>query len=587
MLSLFQSQEKKDSLYHKIEEFSNKRKAAKFLYRFVFRRTPDSVSIPTKNAFEVKQNFDGKTIRNIKIVTIDPFGNASDEVIENEKWYEKAGRRLHRNTKNSVVHNFLLFKEGETYNAQKIYESERLLREQEFINRATIIASENGDNSVDLEVRILDSWSLKPRGSFSGSRFGVGITEENVLGTGDTFEFIYRNNFKEKKNNFLTRYLATNLFGSYINAEILGEKDYDKNQRISFRADREFFSPLTRWAGGISLEYFKRNEPVIENFGQEKFYSEFVKVFQQDFWGGYQIPVFVNDEQKISSNLVFSARFKNFGVLDAPSKELDPHDYFQSYNIFLGSVGYNQRKFSVQTNVFRYDLPEDIPYGKFLYFSGGFLRQAQLTYPYAAVSTGFSTFFKPGFFSFKMQYGSFLRKAENFRSNFTFDATYFTPLTDWKFGKVRHFVSPSLILSNQNFPSYEDRINLSSNADFPTYDYNFIGKNKLILRYQMQIYLKKTWKNFHFAPYFTAGTGWLSDDKNLFKAKTNLKAGIGVLIYNPFLVFNRFQISFMYYPQVPFDYKNDFDFNQYRNHHFPIHSFEMQKPEIVGMNSVQ
>ena len=106
MFSFFQSQEKKDSLYHKIEEFSNKRKAAKFLYRFVFRRTPDSVSIPTKNAFEVKQNFDGKTIRNIKIVTIDPFGNASNEVIENEKWY--ADYPIGQSESNNFVESFLL-----------------------------------------------------------------------------------------------------------------------------------------------------------------------------------------------------------------------------------------------------------------------------------------------------------------------------------------------------------------------------------------------------------------------------------------------------------------------------------------------
>ncbi len=586
MASLFFAQEKKDSLYHKIEEYSKHRKASKFLYRLIFRKTPDSASISTSKALLVKKNYDGKKIGKISVTVINPFGYESDEDAKKGKWYERSGTRLHVNTKYYVVRDYLLFDEGEDYNAQKIYESERLLRSQGFINRAEITTTENTENpeSVDIHVRILDSWSLKPRLSFSGSRYGVGMTEENVFGRGHTFDFIYRNNYKDKTNNLYSRYLASNLFGSYINAEIEGEKDYDKNERLLFRANRDFFSPLTKWAGGIEIGYLKRKEPIIKNFGQEDFEEQSIKAFTQDFWGGYQIPVFVSDKEKISNNLVFSARFQNYSFSETPDPVNDPNHYFQSYHIFLGSIGYNQRKFSVQTNIFQYDLPEDIPFGKSLYFYGGFLRQAQLTYPYAAASAGYSTFFKPGYFSIHAQYGAFMRKGENYRSTFSLDGTYFTNLMDWKFAKVRHFISPSLVVTNQDFPSYENRINLSSQTEFPTYDYNFIGRKKFILRYQLQLYLDKTWKNFHFAPYFTAGTGWLADDRDLFKSKTHFKAGIGVMLYNPFLVFNRFQISFMFYPSVPFDYKNDFDFNQYRNTHFPLNSYNIQKPEIIGMN---
>ena len=37
-----QEQEKKDSIYYKIEEFSDKRKFTKFIHRFIFRREADS-----------------------------------------------------------------------------------------------------------------------------------------------------------------------------------------------------------------------------------------------------------------------------------------------------------------------------------------------------------------------------------------------------------------------------------------------------------------------------------------------------------------------------------------------------------------
>ncbi|WP_253297146.1 hypothetical protein [Chryseobacterium sp. PCH239] len=49
------AQEKKDSLYYKIEEFSDKRKVTKFIHRFIFRREPDSTSVKS-NTEKLLQN---------------------------------------------------------------------------------------------------------------------------------------------------------------------------------------------------------------------------------------------------------------------------------------------------------------------------------------------------------------------------------------------------------------------------------------------------------------------------------------------------------------------------------------------------
>lgn len=97
-----------------------------------------------------------------------------------------------------------------------------------FINRVNISISDStsAKDSIDVIVKVLDSWSLKPRLSYSGSKIGLGVTEENVLGLGHTFDFLYRNDSKEKQNYFLGSYTAYNLFGSYINAQILGGKRF-------------------------------------------------------------------------------------------------------------------------------------------------------------------------------------------------------------------------------------------------------------------------------------------------------------------------------------------------------------------------
>ncbi|MDE5492780.1 POTRA domain-containing protein [Elizabethkingia meningoseptica] len=580
------AQEKKDSLYYKIEEFSDQRKVTKFLHRFIFRREADSTSVKSRTEKPSQETYNKKYIRNILIETIDPFGYGSKDNREKSKWYDWLADHLHPTTRNSTVDNYLLFKEGEEYNAQKLYESERLLRRMPFINRVNISVSDSysGKDSIDVVVKVLDSWSLKPRISYSGSKIGLGVTDENVLGLGHTFDFLYRNDSKERQNYVLGSYTAYNLFGSYINAQILGERDFSRNERINFNVRRDFFSPLTKWAGGFSFDYFMRN--VLLPIETDTTYPEVqVKAYSQDLWGGYQIPVSSHTSEKISSNIAVTGRFQNYQYKDSP--EIDKYKYFKSYSSFLMSVGFIRRNFSVQRNIFQYDLPEDIAYGNSVNFTAGALSRSNDVKPYVGISASYGSFTKLGYFTLKAQFGRFFNENNRNRESFRLDGTYFTNLTDWKFAKVRHFFSPTLALGNpQHNYSYIDRINLSSPDEFPVYSSDYIGTKKLVLRYQLQLFINKTWKNFHFSPYLTVAAGWLGMpyDK-LLSTKTNTKIGIGVLINNPFLVFNRIQISFTYYPRVPFDNNSVFDFNSNRNNLLPLNSFATEIPHFVNFGN--
>ncbi|UKB82067.1 hypothetical protein LF887_13735 [Chryseobacterium sp. MEBOG06] len=589
LLSSFSSihaQEKKDSLYYKIEEFSDQRKVTKFIHRLIFRREADSATVKSRTEKLLQQTYNKKYIRNIRVEAIDPFGYGSKDSKERLKWYDWFTDHLHSTTRVSTVNNYLLFKEGEEYNAQKLYESERLLRTMPFVNRVNIsvVDSPSGKDSIDVVVKVLDSWSLKPRLSYSGSKIGLGVTEENVLGLGHTLDFLYRNDSKEKQDYLLGSYTTYNLFGSYITAQILGERDFFKNERINFNMRRDFFSPLTKWAGGFTFEYFKRS--VLLPIGPDNTYPEVqIKVYSQDLWGGYQIPVSSAPSEKVSSNIAILGRFQNYQYKDSPG--IDKYDYFKSYNSFLMSVGFINRKFSVQKNIFQYDLPEDIAYGKSLNFTAGGLSRSKDVKPYVGVSASYGDFTNIGYFNVKAQFGRFFNEDDQNRESFRLDGTYFTNLMDWKFAKVRHFFSPTLALGNpQHNYSYKDRINLSSPDEFPVYNSDYIGTKKMVLRYQLQMFINKTWKNFHFSPYLTAAVGWLGmpADK-LLKTTANTKIGIGVLINNPYLVFNRIQISFTYYPRVPFDNNSVFDFNSNRNNLLPMDNFGTDVPHFVNFGN--
>ncbi len=582
-ISFISAQEKKDSLYYKIEEFSDKRKSTKFIHRLIFRREADSISVESRTQKPSRVSYNGKIIRNIKIETTDPFGYQISAKNKDSKWYDRLADRVHIDSKRSTIKNYLLFKKGEEYNAQKLYESERILRDMQFVNRVniSIIDSTSTKDSIDVVVKVLDSWSLKPRLRFSGSNIGAGIREDNLLGLGHEVSFLYSNDFKDKQNQITASYMANNIFGSFINAGISGEKDYLENERITFSARRDFFSPLTRWAGGFTFEYFMRKVLMpVEN--SEAFPEVQIKVYNQDLWGGYQFPVFFGDKSEISRNIAVLGRFQNYQYKDNPI--IDQQNFFSSYNSFLASATYIERKFDVKKNIFDYNLPEDIPYGKSFGITTGLLQRSTKTIPYAGISTGVGSFINWGYLTAKAEYGRFFNEEKENSDSFRFEGTYFTNLHDWKFAKVRHFFSPTFAWGSELYnSSYKNRMTLSSDEEFRAFSEDFIGTKKLVLRHQMQLFVNKTWKNFHFSPYSIVALGWLSQkNQSLFKAKTNSKFGVGVLINNPYLVFNRIQLSFVYYPNVPFDNKAVYEFNDYRNSMLPINSFGTDIPHFVN-----
>ena len=575
------AQEKKDSLYYKIEKFSDKRKFTKFIHRFIFRREADSASVSTRTEKQEQSTYDGKLIRNVKIEAIDPFGYNTDEKKEKTYWYDWFTNHLHSNTRISTIRNYLLFAKGEPYNAQKLYESERLLRTMPFVNRVNIAVEQSSNDSIDVLVKVLDSWSLKPRFSYSGSKIGLGVSEENFLGLGHQADFLYRNDSKDKQDYWYASYLANNLFGSYINAQVLAEKDFFKNERITLAARRDFFSPLTKWAGGFTFEYFMRHVQLpVEDLAV--FPQVQIKVYSQDLWGGYQIPVSSDPMKKISSNIALIGRFQNFQYKDNPAA--DKYDFFRSYNSFLVSGGFIQRKFSVEKQVYQYNLPEDIPYGNAFTATSGFMVRSKEMIPYLGLSAAYGDFTGWGYFNIKGEFGRFFNQDRQNREAFRLEGLYFTNLLNWRFAQVRHFFSPTLALGNpENNYTYRDRINLSARDEFPIYSTDYIGTKKMVLRYQLQFFINKTWKNFHFSPYITAAAGWLAmPNEKLLKTNVNTKIGVGVLINNPYLVLNRIQISFMYYPKVPFDNNSSFDFNRYRNDMMPMNNFAADIPHFVN-----
>jgi len=165
------------SLYKNLEAYSRQSRFKTLLYRSVFiPATPVSTSKSARgkanrNLVQRSYNtFEGKIIRNIEVVTFDPFGySLADTSVAPRTFLRKAGNGMHIKSHGMTIRNLLLFHKNQPFNSLLMIESERLIRAQKYVHDvafSVIPTSENSD-SVDVLIRELDRWSIIPEGAIS------------------------------------------------------------------------------------------------------------------------------------------------------------------------------------------------------------------------------------------------------------------------------------------------------------------------------------------------------------------------------------------------------------------------------------
>ena len=178
------------SIYQDINDLSRKSKFSRFVYKLIFRESALKAEnlIPSKPKKEdklVKKHQEGKIIRNITIETLDPFGfSVTNEKKVPKRKLEKYGNSVHIKTKEVTIRNIMLFKKNDKLDTKLLLESERLIRSQRYIREVTIVPVDIPKNkdSIDIKIRVLDSWTLIPTGSLSSSESSAKLTERNILG---------------------------------------------------------------------------------------------------------------------------------------------------------------------------------------------------------------------------------------------------------------------------------------------------------------------------------------------------------------------------------------------------------------------
>lgn len=580
-----EDKKRKDSseVYKQIQTYSKKNKFTKFLHKLVFR--PVNVKSKIQKIVPKKfKTFEGKIIRNINIVTLDPFGYSEiDTTKKPRKWAERTGNRIHIKTNRLAIKNLLLIKKNKPFDSLLVKESERLIRTQRYVSRVDVTPQliKNNSDSVDVYIRVLDTWSIVPKGSISGSRSNFELNDRNILGSGHEFNSAYRNRFSDGKNAYRVAYTIPNFKNTFIRTALNYQIDLDDNYVKSINIDRPFYSPLTKWAGGIYLDEQFRKDTLVDRNAAFAFQN--LKYQSQDLWFGRAFRIFkVNMELDRTTNLVVAGRFLNVKYLESPLIEYDPDDFYSDEKIALIGVGITSRKFVQDRYIFQNGIIEDVPIGKIYGITTGYQNKNNEGRYYLGGRAAFGNFYKWGFLSANFELGTFFEKSLTRQTAFSFQANYFTNLISVGKWKLRQFIKPQLVIGSNRMNVIGDQVNINENFGIQGFNSAEFGTQKAILTLQTQLY--STWNlyGFRLNPYFNYSIATLGNpEKRLLENKAYSKIGIGLIINNDFLVFSSFQISLSYYPSIPGDGDNIFKTNSFETTDFGFQDFELGKPRTV------
>jgi len=583
------SQEVPDStnVYQNIQDFSKKNNISRFIYKILFRsaalnKKKDIVK-PKPIETSKTRHLEGRIIRNIYINTLDPFGySVSDTTKRPKDKTSDFGNLLHIKTKEITITNLLLFKKNDPLDFLVIKESERLIRGQRYIRQVSIEPqeTENSKDSVDIVIRALDTWSLIPNGSLSSNQGNLKITERNLLGFGHQIAGNYKNRFSDKETALSGLYSITNIKNSFIKFDLNYENDFDNNSKRSASLSRNFYSPLTKWGGGLYFENRLKNElfhlpdTIIENQ---------IKYELQEYWIGKSFKIFSGDKyEKRTTKLIISTLINKKHFLRRPDNFLDPSSFFSNERNFISQFGVSSQKYYKDSYIFNYDIVEDIPYGEVYAITLGLQNKNNKEFLYFGSKIAYGEHFVFGYLNSTLEWGSFFNNSNALQTAFRVDFNYISPLFEYGKWRIRQFIKPSYIWGNNRDLSEKDRLSLNENFGIQGFNSPIIGTQKWQLTLQTQTYSPGNWYGFHFSPYFNMAMGALANNnRNLFQSKVYSKISIGVLINNDYLVFNSFQISFSYYPIIPFEGDNIMKTNSFENTDLILSDFQLTKPSYI------
>ncbi|HEX2866075.1 MAG TPA: hypothetical protein VHO03_03485 [Ignavibacteriales bacterium] len=532
---------------------------------------------------EQYRKYAGKIIRNIDVRVLDVFGTSVDHPNDTaQSWLQQTGNAVHLNTRSWLIKDRLLFTEGGTLFPFELAESERLLRQNDFIYDAKILVRsvKNVSDSVDVIVLVQDVWSITGGASYQPqAKTGkVSLRDINFLGLGNEingtvkFDDVYKSGW-----DWDGSYTFSNIDRTYITGTLFHFSERF-NQRYGFNFNRDFFSPVTRYAGGMGMQWSSDKIAVLNDTTHT---IRDLRFNRQDYWLGYAFDLKPFDPYSVNFNRFnLSLRLTRTQYTQAPP--MDPLRAFQNNTFYLARLGYSFRTYYRDRYLFGLGKIEDIPLGSLAELLMGIERGQYADRPYLGFKTGYSNYSDSfGYLYGGFQMGGYRQKSKWTNGVMILESLFYSKLLPIGKLKWRHYLGTRYSYS-YNPVIAEDLLNINGDMGLRGFDTEERGNKKLVLNYENDIFVPLKFLNFKLAFITFADFALLAGkDETLFQSKLYQGYGIGFRIRNEHLVFPTFQLMLGFYPNDGIKGGNRFEVFRQQSMFYHFNQFQISAPSVV------
>lgn len=577
----------RDSLfYKKIKKFATRHKLTKRAYELVFR-DPEPVEYPKPASKKEGQivnpylKYKDQVIKSIRIVVEDPFGYTIKDTLPHDlSPLDRFGNGLHIKTRKWVIRNRLLFKRNAKVDPIAMSESERLLRLVDFVNDARVYINPIPDNdSVNVTVIVLDKWPLTGSAAATLNSTSGNFTNRDLFGWGQHFEQSASYARNSRNYQLTSLYNISNIGRTFISSSLRYHTvNTETDASVSF--DRPFFSPLAKWAGGLSVS--QTWDTYMYNDTTDKVTKPLkLDHLDYDVWLG---KTFKLSNRKTlfneSTNLVTSLRYYATQYQDRPSFKIDTNLFYTNTNVILGNVGFAVQQYYKDQYIYRFGANEDVPEGLIVQGTYGvMLRELDRPRFYLGAEIARAIHFKRfGYITATFAYGILYNIDAPNNITITGETDYFSNLVKGGRWYFRQFANIKYI-DGINKPVYQT-IQLHPEEMYGFSAATLMGNSKTVLNLQTVAYSPLQLIGFKFAPVVMMGYGTIDNEASWMRNKIYQAYAFGLMIRNENLITSTFQVTFGLYPSMA-NGKIGFTLNPITSFTLKVRGFAMGKPSMV------
>lgn len=500
------------------------------------------------------QEFDGKTIRNIRFKHVDMLeGSVQDTSRSSSSEISLFANKYHYDTREWVLKSNLNIKPGHEFDPFIISDNERLLRQLLYVEDAKIYVKLVAESDyVDLIIVIKDRISWGFQASYNDlNQFRFEVFNRSVAGIGryGSFGYYYNSN-SNPINGYEFKFGGQNSLKTITNWEF-NISDYWDRKDIGLNVQKEFVTPQVKWGGGLEIRTITDSTIVLDGDTER---DRYYKLYTKDIWIGRSFLIYKNQERR---NIVISARILDNHFDFRPPVAIDSNEIYFNRTFVLGQLSYAKQKFIKSNYVLGFGISEDIPIGYRISLLAGKDFNEFYEQNYFGMQYFWSKYIKKrGYFLVSTQLGGFANdviKTGVFGANFS----YYTPITN--LGKLARYKNRTFLqMGYINGIRQPPARNLTLEGRIRDINGNGIeGDRAKFLRIESVLFTPWYFYGFRFAPFMYGSISSISDNRTIPEAHNFQSFGLGMRLKNESLVFNTFELRATRFLLAPND-TNDF-----------------------------